>query len=305
MGRLYFTVGLAGSGKSSYFEKIKDWYPDAVHVSSDNIREEVFGDINRQDKNAEVFKIMEQRTYEVLSRDGVCYYDATNLSAKRRIAFLKNMKARLKDKDVSYDCLLFVPTIEECIERDKKRNRTVGRNVIMRMVKQFQPPHISEGWNWVEIVTPILETPVHKVHKDLNALKEMEQDNSHHQYTVGEHCFRAYYVAENHDFSEFVIRAALMHDIGKAYTKVFQNRKGEVTIEAHYFNHENVSAYYCLSHRWSDRDDRWLEIANLIAWHMIFYNKDCEKILNKLADRYGSDFVCNLKDLHFCDERSH
>lgn len=306
MGRLYFAVGLPASGKSSYFEKIKEWHPDAVHVSSDNIREEVFGDVNRQDKNTEVFKIMEQRTYEVLSRGGVCYYDATNLSAKRRIAFLKNMKARLKYKDdISFTCLLFVPTIKECNERDKKRERTVGINVIMRMVKQFQPPHISEGWDSIQIATPIRGNAWRETIAYIKTLTGFEHFNPHHTYSIGNHCLEARRYAEEHDFGEIVSKAAVLHDVGKMVTQVFKNRKGEDTEDAHYYNHENVSAYYCLAYRWSSDDKKWLEISNLIVWHMIYYNKEWEKAIHKLLDRYGSFFVKNLYNLHLCDENSH
>lgn len=306
MGRLYFTVGLPASGKSSYFEKIKEWHPDAVHISSDNIREEVFGDVNRQDKNTEVFKIMEERTYEVLSREGVCYYDATNLSAKRRIAFLKNMKARLKHRDdIFFICLLFVPTIKECIERDKDRERTVGIDVIMKMVKQFQPPHKSEGWDLVNIVTPVRENALEESWNCLNRLRLIGQDNSHHSLTIGNHCIQALKWAEENSFNSVVCHAALLHDAGKELTKVWHNCKGVATTEAHYYNHENVGAYLALVYRWSTNDDKWLEISNLIAWHMIYYNKEWEKAIRKLLDRYGSFFVKNLYNLHLCDENSH
>lgn len=306
MGRLYFTVGLPASGKSSYFEKVKEWHPDAIHISSDNIREEVFGDVNRQDKNTEVFKIMEERTYKTLATNGVCFYDATNLSAKRRIAFLKNMKARLNHRDdISFTCLLFVPTLKECIERDKSRERTVGINVIMRMVKQFQPPHISEGWNSIQIVTPIRDNAWKETVAYIKTLTGFEHFNPHHTHSVGNHCLEARRYAEEHDFGEIVSKAAVLHDVGKKVTQVFKNRKGEDSEYAHYYNHENVSAYYCLANRWSSDDKKWLEISNLIVWHMIYYNKEWEKAIRKLLDRYGSFFVKNLYNLHLCDENSH
>lgn len=306
MGRLYFTVGLPASGKSSYFEKIKEWHPDAVHISSDNIREEVFGDINRQDRNTEVFKIMEERTYETLAANGICFYDATNLSAKRRIAFVKNMRARLKHRsDISFTCFLFVPTIEECIERDKNRDRTVGKDVIMRMVKQFQPPHYSEGWDCVEIVTSVRKNAWIETVDFIKTLSEFEHFNPHHNYTVGKHCVKAMQYAEEMDLGEIVTKAALLHDEGKWFTQVFENRKGEATEYAHYFCHENVSAYLCLAYRWSYDDKKWLAIANLIVWHMVYYNKDYEKVIEKLLNRYGSNFVKNLYNLHCCDKNSH
>ena len=72
MAKLIFLIGLPSGGKSSYCESYKVLNPDAVIVSSDAIREEVFGDVNDQSHNQEVFNIVEKRCREALkaNKDG-------------------------------------------------------------------------------------------------------------------------------------------------------------------------------------------------------------------------------------------
>ena len=79
-------VGLPGSGKSTCAEKLKkEGY--IIH-SSDTIREELTGDVNSQENNLEVFDILHKKVKEDLKSGHSCVYDATNMSMKRRKAFL-------------------------------------------------------------------------------------------------------------------------------------------------------------------------------------------------------------------------
>lgn len=64
--------------------------------------------------------------------------------------------------------------------------------------------------------------------------------------------------------------AARFHDVCKYKCKVFHNAKGEPTEEAHYYNHENVSAYDFIVHYYLMPPQRAIHIANLIANHMVF-----------------------------------
>jgi predicted kinase len=75
---IFITVGLPGSGKSTWMENHKEELDMIIH-SSDAIREE-FGNINDQSKNDLVFQTLHNRVKEdLLNGKNVCY-DATNLS---------------------------------------------------------------------------------------------------------------------------------------------------------------------------------------------------------------------------------
>ena len=62
---LCFCVGLPGSGKSYWAEANKEELNAVVH-SSDEIREELTGDVNEQSKNELVFSTLHKRVKEDL-----------------------------------------------------------------------------------------------------------------------------------------------------------------------------------------------------------------------------------------------
>jgi predicted kinase len=82
-------VGLPGSGKSTF---IKNYFNENLHVhSSDVIREELSGDVNNQKINAQVFETLHRRVKDDLKNGISCFYDATNISWKKRKAFLESL----------------------------------------------------------------------------------------------------------------------------------------------------------------------------------------------------------------------
>lgn len=88
---LFFMVGLPASGKSTYAKELSKNY-NAIILSSDEIRKELCGDENSQDKNNEVFIVLHRRIKEYLKSGKNVVYDATNVNSKRRKAFLDELK---------------------------------------------------------------------------------------------------------------------------------------------------------------------------------------------------------------------
>ena len=145
------TVGIAGSGKDHLYTShylLQPQYKNLTMVSSDIIRATVFGDINDQAHNKEVFEIMRQQALKLLKQGISVYYNATNLSSKRRINFLKEVS---KIPNVKKICALNVPPFEKVKERNAGRDRVVPEEVIEKMLRKFQPPHPSEGWDEIEV----------------------------------------------------------------------------------------------------------------------------------------------------------
>ena len=137
MSIFYMTIGLPGSGKSTYVERMND----VIIHSSDNIRQELFGDINDQTHNEEVFRILHKRIIEDLSNGKNVVYDATNINYKRRMEFLKSLN-RFHCEKIA---LLFMTPIHVCIARNMMRERKVPENVIMKMYHCFYIPYYYEG----------------------------------------------------------------------------------------------------------------------------------------------------------------
>lgn len=266
-------------------------------VSSDAIREEVLGDANDQSHNQEVFNIVEKRCREALKTNKEVVLDATNLNRKRRINFIKTMPK------CEVEAVVFAIPFEECCKRNAARERVVPQSAMERMYRSFQPPHYAEGFDDIQIVgAKNIDTMyIYKCEQENN---KTLHDNSHHTFSCGEHCFEAELYVKNKYPNEFDLQmAARFHDVSKYKSKVFHNAKGEPTEEAHYYNHENVSAYDFIVHYYLMPSKRVIHIANLIANHMVFYAG--EQAMEKRRKLYGEKFWEDLKKIHEADEFAH
>ena len=83
MATLYMTIGLPGSGKSYYANVLKENENVSI-VSSDKLREELWGDENIQGDNELLFDTLQKRILGNLLLDRDVIYVVTNINAKRR-----------------------------------------------------------------------------------------------------------------------------------------------------------------------------------------------------------------------------
>ena len=94
MKKLILTVGISGSGKSTYIKSLNK--EDYIIVSPDNIRYFITGDISNQDKNKEVWEIVYDTIILALNNDKKnVILDATNLKSKERKKLLNLLKIRV------------------------------------------------------------------------------------------------------------------------------------------------------------------------------------------------------------------
>ena len=197
--------------------------------------------------------------------------------------------------------VVIATSIEICLQQNTNRQRNVPESAIMGMAKRYYPPSPYEGWDEIIVVPNVAKmTPEEK----LEELKLIPHDNPHHRLSIGDHMQRAYdlYCSENVDYDEDIATALKYHDIGKDHCKVWTNIKGDPTPEAHYFYHENVSAYVFLCLALSARMDQKqvLYISWLIGKHMtLFYmSKD------QLAEKYNAEEADKIEIIHKYDIRS-
>lgn len=149
MPDLYYLVGAPASGKSTYAKELQK--EGIKLVSSDDIRETLWGDASIQKNPKEVFKQMEILTHLYLAQEESVVYDATNISAARRKEFVKLVKSW--NLDVDLYCLYFDIPIEVCIERNEERERKVPTYVIEKMFKNMEEPTYDEGWDSIGVLT--------------------------------------------------------------------------------------------------------------------------------------------------------
>jgi predicted kinase len=281
---LIVMVGLPGSGKSFIAKQLAEVNDDIVIVSSDAIREEFYGDANDQSHNDKVFRIVNKRLKEGLIAEKKVILDATNISKKRRKALLRDLKY-----PKSMAIVMAVPEYI-CKKRDEERDRHVGPDVINRMMKNWCPPHYSEGFDFISIIydydnsanfyNPILA---------LESAVQIGHDNPHHSLSIGGHMLKAGELIQE-EFKAgcpfYLYAAALLHDIGKPYVKSY----GEDGV-AHYYNHQNYGSYLGLFYAdyMKFSLEETLDFINIIYYHMepLLSWKRSEKAHAKAIEELG------------------
>ena len=237
---LMLLCGIPGAGKTTYANKLlKDKYykDNTIHLSSDSIRKELYGDEATQGDPIEVFSLMQQRAVEALNNGMNVIYDSTAVTRKDRAGIIA-----VCPKFAKIECHIIWASIETCIERDATRERTVGKEVIDRMLKRFQAPYYDEG---------IDEIKIHRYHVSSEYIYDntiydamrIPHDNPHHTLNIKDHCMATYEYVDDRTTNLDMRNAAQIHDIGKPYVKAFVDGKGNPCEVAHYYQHQCVGAW--------------------------------------------------------------
>lgn len=331
MSKVIMMVGLPASKKSTYAKKLSE-KENAIILSSDEMRQELFGDVNHQSSNSELFQELHKRAKEHLNNGQNVIIDATNISQRRRNHFINEFKQY--QKEVVYMSAHFT----DCMMADKYRERSVGLDVINRMYKQLQIPMKEEGWD--KVVYKFPKTPYYGTsfinnvisndvydHDDLfDELKEfsffedvlnLPHDSSYHSLSVSRHTYHVWkYVLDNytaghkyvplgftHEDRLQMVWAALLHDIGKSWCKEFKDGSRF----ANFIGHENVSAQIAMNFLYESRYDLdfILDVVKLVQNHMRLLNDPNGKSERKLHEMYGDDFMRKLLFLREADEQAH
>ena len=144
MNTLYITVGLPGSGKSTYVKNfIKD--KEIEYLSSDSLRA-VYGK-SEEDQTVTplVFGHIKRKVDEFLKDGKNVLVDATSVNRKERSDYINTAK-KYGAKVVA---IVFKMDRQGLIERNKKRGEQGGRVVpdfvIDKMLNKFEEPSYDEG----------------------------------------------------------------------------------------------------------------------------------------------------------------
>lgn len=140
MSKLMMLIGPSGSGKSTLARLL-----GGIHLSSDAIREELWGDASDQQNGAKVFQVLNERTLTSLKEGKDVVYDATNLFAKNRKALIEEI--RTKVPECFFEAYVCDTPLKECIARQNLRDRKVPIDVIEKQYNKMQLPTLDEGWD--------------------------------------------------------------------------------------------------------------------------------------------------------------
>lgn len=296
-------VGLPGSGKSTY--AAEQYLKTGIKVfSSDEVRAVYFGDINDQGNNDKVFQILHRQIKDCLRRGESAIYDATNISSKRRRAFL----AEIKNIPCEKHCIVFRTSYEQCLRRNGVRERNVPLESVRRMYMNWNTPYYFEGWDEIFIYDNAKDFHELCQRRPSDFIKEkvmFDQKSPHHTLTLGNHCAQVGNLLKD----DYILKyAGMLHDCGKPFCKTYKDSKGVIGKNAHYYSHENVGAYealfYCLP------GNTTLEISTLINLHMRPYQWEMDaahgnKNREKCRRIWGDDIFAKVMRLHEADKMAH
>lgn len=269
---LILLVGIPGSGKTTYAKKYIEENENTIHLSSDSIRAELYGDESIQGNPNEVFSLMQKRAIDTLNNGQSVVYDSTAVTRKDRAGIIATCP-----KFAKIECHIIWAPIETCIERDAARERTVGKEVIDRMLKRFQGPWYDEGIHEIKVIRPDHFNYGQYLTDVFEAMK-IPHDNPHHTLDIYEHCCEAenYVYDSGKDDTGLIALAAMMHDTGKPYVKAFVDSKGNPCETAHYYQHQCVGAWiaYGLCGESVTVDVAWLVSVHMDPFlNTKYYNK--------------------------------
>lgn len=299
--------GLPGSGKSTYAKNT-----GYIVCSSDDIREE-FGLQHSKEDNNRVFQILHQRIKSLLLDGKNVVYDATNISMKKRVGFLKS----IRHIDCHKICVFMAVPYEMCVIWNNLRERNVPCNVIKRMYHAIKIPAYFEGWDEIIVEYDHDYDNLSQRYIDRFFNKNFDQENSHHSLSLLDHCKKScrFYDLKlagstNTSYLEYAIERNVcsMHDIGKMYTKTFKKKDGTIDTEAHYYGHDSVGAYILLLYNMKNNADTKYALlnANYINYHMYpYFWRNNEKMKNKYRKLFGDSFYSAILRIHEADKAAH
>src|SRR5437762_2897107 len=143
-GVVVLTIGLPGSGKTTWFKR-----RGVTPLSSDILRTLLFDDITEQRYQGLVFSTLRSLLRaRLIAKMPWNYVDATNRSPHERRQWIKMSRSFGYEVQAAF----FDVPLEVCLERNRRRERTVQEDVLRRMAEKLRPPSFKEGFSKIVVV---------------------------------------------------------------------------------------------------------------------------------------------------------
>lgn len=313
MPELILVVGLPGSGKSTWISNKYSYdrlFTGGITIlSSDQVRQELYNDINDQTHNEEVFQYIKDKAVAKLELGHKVIIDATNLTRKSRKSITDYVEQNISGfYEFGYIRFVVIATpYYKCLENNRKRDRQVPEEVITRMYKHFEFPTYMESVHKIDIVYPFtIDKELYGMTPAYKNLMSYSHETPYHKMTVGHHMEETHNIMKVMSNNRVMLSAAELHDIGKPFCKQYiEEESGK---RARFLNHANVGSYeamfYAKQRKFSDEET--YELCNLIQFHMRPYDlEDNDKSILKLKNTIGEKLYYKLLMLNIADKEAH
>ncbi len=142
----HFLIGVPGSGKSTLSTELTKFGNYRI-VSTDAIRQELYGDATIQGEWIEIETIVISRISQAIADNIPIIYDATNTKRGWRMDLLQKFNLAIPDPVLWMAWYLQTP-LKTCKRWNQQRDRQVPEVIIENMYKSLEnfPPIIAEGF---------------------------------------------------------------------------------------------------------------------------------------------------------------
>lgn len=146
----HFLVGVPASGKSRFAEEVVKRDPRYVVVSTDAVREKLYGDAVIQGNWREIEAEVLAQIQEAIAQERPVIYDATNVRRAWRLDFLQLVKD-LSDPPLTWVAWVMEVPVEVCQRRNRDRPRMVPNHVIERMAEHLAQTPVTTAEGFEEV----------------------------------------------------------------------------------------------------------------------------------------------------------
>ena len=137
----FLLVGIPASGKTTYAKQLAT-VTGSIVLSTDEIRKKLYGSENIQGNWKEIESELHDSIKRYTALKIPVIVDATHTKPEHRKPLLK------LSSHIKWSCYWLDADLNECLERNQARTRTVPTHVIKAMHKQLTltPPSITDGF---------------------------------------------------------------------------------------------------------------------------------------------------------------